>query len=170
MNDQPQTWETYEQVAVAIMDKIAEHLGLAHVEGKQAVYGSRSGTDWEIDGKGVKVGDEGFIIIECRRYLKSRQKQEQVAALAYRIMDTGASGGILVSPLGFQEGARKVAAAENIQEFFMGPNSTRTDYVVKFLNQIFAGMSLTATPTLTATAVVRRADGTIKQSTRSMDE
>jgi hypothetical protein len=169
MTDQSQAWETYEQVAIYIMNQIAEHLGMGRVEGKQHVYGSRSGTDWEIDGKGVKVGDEGFVIIEARRYPKSPQKQEQVAALAYRIMDTRASGGILVSPLGFQEGAKKVAAAENIQELFMGPESTRTSYVVKFLNHIFVGISLTVTPTFTAVAIVRRADGTIKESSSSVE-
>jgi len=60
--------------------------------------------------------------------------------LAYRIIDTGASGAILVSPLGFQSGARKVAEAENIQEFFMGPDSTSHAYVVKFLNNVVVGV------------------------------
>ena len=139
MSDQLQGWQSYEQVAVEIMNKIAALLGLKRVEGKQSVYGSRSGTPWEIDGKGVKVGDEGFVIIECRRYSTSRQKQEQVGALAYRIIDTGASGAILVSPLGFQSGAKKVADAENIQEFFMGPDNTSDAYVVSFLNNVLVG-------------------------------
>jgi hypothetical protein len=52
------------------------------VEGKQDVYGSRSLTNWEIDGRGVKIGGEGFVIIECRRWTKSKQKQANVAALA----------------------------------------------------------------------------------------
>ena len=161
-----ETWKTYEEVAVYILDQIASNLdlGLNRVEGKQHVYGSRSSTNWEIEGKGVKVDGEGFVIIECRRYTTSRQNKERVAALAYRIIDTGASGGILVSPLGFQEGAKKVAAAEGIHEIFMDANSTRTDYVLKFLNHIFAGISLTATATLTAAAVVTGADGTRKTS------
>jgi hypothetical protein len=58
MTDRPQTWQSYEEVAVHILDQIASELGLDRVESKQHVYGSRSGTDWEIDGKGVKVGDE----------------------------------------------------------------------------------------------------------------
>jgi hypothetical protein len=153
MTDQPQTWKTYEQVAVHILNQIAEHLGLERVEDKQDVYGSRSGTDWEIDGKGVKVGDEGFVVIEARRYTNSRQRQSQVAALAYCISDTGASGGIVVSPLGFQEGAKKIAAAENIQELFMRPDSTRTDYMLSFLNKVFVGMSDTAGVTETLTVV-----------------
>ena len=64
----PQSWQSYEQVAVEIMNNIATMLGLEGVEGKQSVYGPRTGTDWEIDGKGVKVGGESFVIIECRRY------------------------------------------------------------------------------------------------------
>src|SRR5215469_3784195 len=78
MTGQPQTWETYEQVAVHIMNQIAKHLGLERVEGKQHVYGSRSGTDWEIDGKGVKIGDEGFIIIECRRYPRAGRSSRRL--------------------------------------------------------------------------------------------
>lgn len=112
-------WETYEEVAVYILDQIASNLGLERVEGKQHVYGSRSSTNWEIDGRGVNIDGEGFVIIECRRYTTSKQNQERVGGLAYRIIDTGASGGILVSPLGFQEGAKKIAAAEGIQEIFM---------------------------------------------------
>jgi hypothetical protein len=157
-------WENYEEVAVYLLDQIASELGLERVEGKQDVYGSRTLTKWEIDGKGVRVGGEGFVIIECRRYTTSKQNQERVAGLAYRIVDTGASGGILVSPLGFQEGAKKVAAAEDIQEVLMDANSTRTDYVLTFLNHIFAGVSLRGEATITATATVTRADGTPETS------
>ena len=35
----------------------------------------------------------------------------------------------------------------------MDADSTRTDYVLKFLNHIFAGESLTVTPTFTRTAL-----------------
>ena len=143
MTDSDKAWENYEEVAVYLLDQVGNRLGLdfEHVEGKQDIYGSRSGAKWEIDGKGVKVGDEGFVIIECRRYTKSRQKQEQAACVAYRIIDTGASGGILVSPLGFQEGAKRIAAAEGIHEVFMDENSTRSDYMVKFLDRATVGVS-----------------------------
>jgi hypothetical protein len=156
---QGKAWENYEEVAVYLLEQIASELGLERVEGKQGVYGSRTSTTWEIDGKGVKAGGEGFVIIECRRYTKSKQNQEKVAGLAYRIMDAGASGGILVSPLGFQEGAKKVAAAEGIQEVLMNENSTRTDYVLSFLNRIFVGISLKAEATITADLTVTRPDG-----------
>lgn len=134
-------WESYEQVAVYLLNQIAQKLGLERVEDAQKLAGVRSGTTWNVEGKGVKLGDEGFVIIECRRYTNSKQKQEQVGALAYRIMDTGATGGIIVSPLGLQEGAAKVAAAENIQTVYMDQNSTRTEFILKLLNDIFLGLT-----------------------------
>jgi hypothetical protein len=100
------------------------------------------------------------VIIECRRYTKDRQSQEQVGGLAYRILDAGASGGILVSPLGLQKGGRLVAAAEGIQEVLMDENSTRTDYVLQFLNRIFAGVALGGEGSLTANATVLPPDST----------
>ncbi len=133
-------WETYEQVATYLLNEFAKEFGLDRVEGKQEVHGQRSGTAWEIDGKGVKLGDAGFVIVECRRYTTSRQNQERVGALAYRIVDTGAAGGIIVSPLGLQEGAEKVAAAENIVSVRLDPNCNRYQYVLTFLNQIRVGI------------------------------
>jgi hypothetical protein len=134
-------WEKYEQVAIYLLNRVASALGLEHVEGKQKVIDSRSGMRWEIDGKGVKIGNEGFVVIECRRYTKSKQKPGQMAELAYRIHGIGAEGGILVSPLGVQEGAAKIAACENIQIVNMNENSTNTDYMLSFLNTVFVGAS-----------------------------
>jgi hypothetical protein len=134
-------WESYEQVAQYLLDQMAEHFGLSHVEGKQKIEGKRSGTIYVIDGRGVAKGGEGFVILECRRYTTSRQKQENLAALAYRMLDTGAKGGIVVSPLGLQEGARKIAKAENVMSVHLGENSTTKNYVLGFLNNIFVGVT-----------------------------
>jgi hypothetical protein len=126
---------------------MASEFGLRRVEGKQTIRGSRSGTTWEIEAKGVRIGEgAGFIIVECRRYTTSKQKQEkqkqeQMGGLAYRILDTGAAGGILVSPLGLQEGAAKVAGAENIQTVILSENSTTTNYLLQFLNNTFLGVT-----------------------------
>ncbi len=128
-------WKTYEEVAAYLLDQIAEVLGMEKVEGKQKIIGKRSGTRWEIDGKGVKGKGEGFVIVECRR-------------------DTGAQSGIIVSPLGIQEGGAKIANSENIQTVTLDENSTTTDYVLKFLNRIFAGVSIKGEGTVSATATV----------------
>jgi hypothetical protein len=136
-----QSWKTYEDVATFLLDKFAQEFGLQRVEGKQLIDGLRSGTKWEIDAKGIREGDSGFIIVECRRNTTSRQNQEKIAGLAYRIVDVGAAGGIVVSPIGLQEGARKVAVAENIVEVHLDENSTADDFFLSFLNRIMVGVS-----------------------------
>ncbi len=140
------TWRTYEEVAEYLLNQFAEQFKLGRVEGKQLVPGM-SGTHWEIDAKGINSDGDGFLIIECRRYTNSRLNQEGMAALAYRIQDTGANGGIVVSPLELQSGAKKVAAHSNVQHVILDPNSTTLEYMMKFLNQIFIGFSATVSVT-----------------------
>lgn len=135
MNPMPR-WETYEEVTAYLLDQIARDFGLECVEGKQCVAGLESGTAWEIDAKGICEGQTGFLIVECRRYTTSKVKQKDLAALAYQIIDTGAKGGIIVTPLDVQEGARRVAKAKNIEPVQLDKNSTTTDYILKFLNKI----------------------------------
>lgn len=132
-------WQSYEEVATYLLNQCANEFGLSKVEGKQTIPGLRSNTEWEIDAKGVKEGNEGFVIIECRRYTTSRQNQERIASLAYRILDTGAKGGIIVSPLGLQEGAGKIARAERIVNVQLSPDSTPHEFAMQFLNKIFLG-------------------------------
>jgi hypothetical protein len=61
-------WQSYEDVAVYILRQMASEFGLERVEGKQLV-GGKSGTVWEIDGKGIPADNStAFIVIECRRY------------------------------------------------------------------------------------------------------
>ena len=130
-------WERYEQTAQYLLNQFATHFGLGKVEGKQLVPGT-SGTKWEIDAKGVKADGEGFIIVECRRW-NSRLGQGDMAELAYRIKDTGAEGGIVVTPHQLQEGARKIAAHESIHHVKLDQNSTIEAYVIEFLDKAILG-------------------------------
>jgi hypothetical protein len=138
MNDNAKPWRTYEEVAQYLLNEFAAHFRLGHVEGKQVVPG-QSGADWEIDAKGVAVNGEAFVIVECRRRTTSNLAQGSMGELAYRIIDTGASGGILVTPLDLQSGAKKVAGYSNIQHVTLDPNATTTEYVLRFLNRTFTG-------------------------------
>ena len=63
----------------------------------------------------------------CRGFCwaKAKQNQERLGGLAYRILDAEADGGIIVSPLGLQEGAERIAAAENVISVTLNENSTR---------------------------------------------
>jgi len=140
-----QGWQSYQEVAAYLLNHFAKEFGLTRVEGKQTVHGFKSGTDWEIDAKGVREGpNQGFVIIECRRYTSSRQNQEKLGSLAYRILDTGASGGVIVSVLGLQEGAAKIRAAEDIIDVQLNANCTPDEFALKFLNRLMIGVKETA--------------------------
>ena len=132
------TWKTYQDVAIYLLNEMAAAFDLERVEGPQSLLGLRSGTSYCVDGKGIRIGNGAVIIIECRRRTTSRQSQEAVGAIAYRILDTGAVGGIVVSPLGLQEGGEKVARAEKIIDVHLDENSTTTEYLMAFLNKVFA--------------------------------
>jgi hypothetical protein len=154
-------WETYEDVAQYLLNQFAEIFNLSRFEGKQKLDGKISGTTWEIDAKGIKENSDIFLIVECRRYKTARQSQEKVGALAYRIHDTNANGGIIVSPLGLQQGGRKIATAENIHEVILDPNSNTKDYFLKYLNNFFIGISDKISITETVTVVKRDQNGNI---------
>jgi hypothetical protein len=72
------TWKSYEEVAAYLLAQNAAEFGLKRVEGKQSIPGYRSGTSWEIDAKGIREGNEGFVIIECRSYTNSKQNQQKL--------------------------------------------------------------------------------------------
>jgi len=154
------SWRSYQEVAAYLVGQFKEHFGLEIVEGTQKVTGQRSGTEWELDAKGVRIGGEGFMIVECRRHTTSGQKQGHIAELAYRILDTQAAGGIIVSPLPLQEGARKIAGAEGIVEVTLNAECTTTDYVMQFLNKIMVALTEKATVMDDYVAVVIRPAGT----------
>lgn len=155
-------WKTYEEVAAYLLNQFAEHFELGRFEGKQLVAGE-SGTEWEIDAKGCAADGSHFIVVECKRHTKTGISQAITAALAWSIQDAGASGGILVSPIGLQEGAKKVAAKSGIVEVVLDQNSTTSDYVLKFLNHVCLGFSenvnLNITESLTIT--VKDKDGNV---------
>ena len=134
----PKAWQTYEQVATYFLRRFAKEFGLKFVEGKQKLQGA-SGATWTIDAKGVAEGNEVFLIVEYRRYTTSKQNQEKVGGLANRITDTGAAGGIIVSPLGLQEGAAKVAASKNIISVKLNADSTPTEFVIQFFDKLCLG-------------------------------
>jgi hypothetical protein len=137
MNDMK--WKSYEEVATYLLNQFADEFGLSHVEPSHIVEGQRSKTRWKIDAKGFLLGGEGFLIVECRHYTTSRQNQEKIGALAYRILDAGANGGIIVSPLGLQSGAEKIALAENILNIELDEDSTPHEFGMRFLNKLFIG-------------------------------
>ncbi|NUZ06736.1 restriction endonuclease [Piscinibacter koreensis] len=153
-------WRSYEEVAAHLLTQFAGHFGLGEVQGKQILAGA-SGTSWEIDAKGVNTIDGTFVVVECKRYPHRKVDQGKLGNLAYCIRDLGATGGIVVTPVGLQKGAEKIAAHERIVTVRLAPESTSTEYMLRFLNQIFVGVEDRLQITDTATAVLRDKDGHI---------
>ena len=157
-NNAVKPWENYEEVAAKLLDEFAAHFGLDRVEGKQKLPGVKSSTTWEVDAKGVRESDGAVFVVECRRYPDRKMNQGAIAALAYRIQDIGAEGGIVVSPLELQSGARRIAKAEEIIEVQLDPNSTPRDFAMRFFGKLMAAGSIEimSTPSMSTEADVLR--------------
>ena len=150
-------WLVYEDAARRVLNDIYEVLGITTVEGKQVVAGESS-ANWELDAKAWCKGGENFLVVEVRRHTSSGLKQEDVAAVAYRVKDTGAVGGIVVTPLPLQAGAQRVADHEGIAHVRLSPESTNETYLAEFMGRRFVGVSVAESVSLTdsADAVVSR--------------
>jgi hypothetical protein len=135
------TWQVYEDAARRVLSDLREALSLAKVEGKQTLLGA-SGAAWEVDAKAWKEGSDWFVIIEVRRQTTSGVKQEAVAAVAHRLQDVGAEGGIIVSPLPLQKGAELVACHAEIVHVTLSPESTTERYLAEFMGSCFLGASV----------------------------
>lgn len=158
----PKKWMSYEEVATYLLDEVAHHFGLGRVEKKKMVAG-RSGTDWELDATGWSKDGTKFFAIECKRHTKTGISQAITGSLAWAIRDTGAAGGILVSPLGLQSGAKKVAKDAGIVEVVLRPDSTTTEYLLQFLNRIHVGLVDTVTASVgeSITIILKDVDGNV---------
>src|ERR1039457_2799083 len=98
--------ETYE----SLVSKKLGRLFLHH-----AYPGKRSGHSHDIDGS-IELTITGLsilILIECKHY-KSRVGVSEVLEFAERISDIGAHKGVMVTTLGFQPGAYRIAAGRGI--------------------------------------------------------
>jgi hypothetical protein len=127
----------YEQVTRTILHACREQLGYKEVRPKGRIPGE-SGTQWEIDATCYLLENDGMILVECRRHTTKPIDQEQVGGLVFRIIDTGAKGGLLVTPLGYQEGATLVAKARKVTLATLNADATEREYVLKVAERLFA--------------------------------
>jgi len=78
------------------------------VEEKQKVKGL-SETEWEVDVLAYNVDGGKLVLVECKHRSKAALPQDSLAGFAYKIKDTNADHGIIVTTIGLQEGADKIA-------------------------------------------------------------
>jgi len=85
-----------------------------------------------------------MVIFEVRR--KPRNIEPEAAlAFAGRIEDTGSEKGYFVTPLGrkLSKGARKIADCNEIGHIQLSVDSSPENYVMKYLNDFFVGLTST---------------------------
>ena len=152
-------WLIYEEASRKVLADMRDTLGISAVEGKQTVAG-QSLTDWEIDAKAWCNNGENFLVVEARCHNSSGLKQEALAAIAYRIKDVGAAGGIVISPLSLQSGAQAIAAHEGVLHIQLTPESTSETYLAEFMGKRFIGVSVieSVTASDSADAVVTHSE------------
>jgi hypothetical protein len=145
-------WSIYEKAAAKAIQALQHELGLSCVEGKQTLIG-KAGTPWEIDAKAWQEGTDNFLVVEARRYTTSRLKQEEVAAIAFRIQDLGAVGGIVVSPLPMQKGAQLIANSAHIEHILLSASSSPELYLAEYMGKRYHGMGFLDMATISVTVL-----------------
>jgi hypothetical protein len=130
-------WVTYEEVVAQLLDTFAAYFG---VERNEVSLNNLPGTTYEVDGKGFSRGNLGYFFIECRRYINTSQSRADVCAFAFQVEDTGAIGGIIVSPLVLKEGLTIVSEAKNVKR--VQHNGLLDKHpLLSFLNSVMYGHS-----------------------------
>jgi hypothetical protein len=122
-----------------LLDKFAQHLGFDQVEGKQKIIGLISNREIEVDGKAVRTGQEGIFVVEFKDHNR-KVVPSDLEALAFRIQDVGASGGIIVTPIGLQDGAKCIAEATNIMTATLSTDPTPTEFALRFVKHVMVGL------------------------------
>jgi len=111
--DHLQAMEYEDFVRLSFETLLCAHVGTVH---KHRVYeGRRTGHQHDIDVSiDLEVGGlRILILVECKKY-RRRVEISDLLEFAQRIDDIGASKGVVVSTIGFQKGALKVASAHRI--------------------------------------------------------
>ena len=129
-------WQIYESAASIAVEMLRTHLGIQNVEGKQRLDGV-SGVTWEVDARAWCSKSEKFVVIEARRHTTSGIKQKDIAALALQIQDLGAKGGIIVSPLPLQKGAKVLAERYDIEHVVLHSDSTPERMLAEYMGRRF---------------------------------
>jgi hypothetical protein len=139
---EPQSWRSYEDAFRSIVAQHQRVFGLESVEPAARHTQGASGHVWDIEVIGYTSGQRKMVIFEVRK--KSRNIEPEAAAgLAYRIDDTGSDKGYFVTSLGrtLSKGARKIADFNEIGHIQLSVDSTPENYVMKYLNDFFVGLT-----------------------------
>jgi hypothetical protein len=111
VSEEPVTWKAFEELIAMIQRQTAPTAKVRHNHKIRGRTGRLRQLDVTLS---TRVGlHEVLIAIECKRH-KRAVSIEKVEALASKLRDVDASPGVMISPTGFDAGARAVAQEFNI--------------------------------------------------------
>jgi hypothetical protein len=133
-------WRKYEDAVRSIIAQHRDLLGLDSVELSPVKLEGKSGNTWNIEIIGYTAGQRKLVLVEVRRKTTRNIEPEEVGGFAYRIEDTGAEKGYMVTPLdrGLSIGAAKIAGYEEIGHINVSVEATPEDYIIQHMNSMFA--------------------------------
>jgi len=134
--------DEFERVTQVILNNLREHLGYERVEGSKKYSGQRSKVKRQVDVTAYQI-DGKKMLVECKLH-KRPIDVEYLEAFYYKIhRDVGADGGLMVSSVGFTEGAEGIANAEKIGMAVLNPDATEREYLLEIAGQLWRGVSFT---------------------------
>ena len=107
------------------------------------LYKGKSGHDHQIDVSAELTlgGLEMLILTECK-YYSHCVGVDDVMEFAYRIQDIGAHKGVLVTTIGFQEGARKIAQSHKITLIKAAVRKSRSGRLIELIASVIVSAIL----------------------------
>jgi hypothetical protein len=139
------SWGSFKDAVRAIIERHKDFFGLRSVEPETGAAFGKSGYTWDIEIVGYTKNEHKLVLFECRRKTTRNLPPDDADELAYRIEDTGADKGFFVTTLGrgLSEGVKASADHEAIGHIQVSADATPEQYVMRHLNQVFAGLTTT---------------------------
>lgn len=159
-------WKNFEDVFRAILAMHMNFFELEKVEptSKPVPGHARKFKPWAIDVVGYRKGTKRLVLFEVKRRGRNVEP-EQAAGFAYRILDTEAEAGYIVTTMGrdLSSGAKEIADYEKIGHIQVEKDSTPDDYTMKIADNMFVGVTDTVKVSEHIEAIVERRDGSTER-------
>ncbi len=159
-------WKNFEDVFRAILAMHMDFFELEEVEptSKPIPGIARKVKPWAIDVVGYRKGTNRLVLFEVKRRGRNVEP-EQAAGFAYRILDTEAEAGYIVTTMdrNLSSGAKEIANYEKIGHIQLQKDSTPDDYVMRIADNMFVGITDAVKVSERVEAIVERRDGSTER-------
>jgi len=131
-----ENWRNYEDAARKIIGKLnsmKDELRIEKITDKQKIKG-KSGEEWEMEIMASDSESGKPILLECKCWAKPIPR-DVIVSLAYKIKDVGGDRAFIITPIGLQSGAKKLAGVEQIETILLTKDSTSSNFDLVLANR-----------------------------------